>query len=689
MHMLFTLFVAALAAGTTMRASADILNVPADFPTIQAAIDAAEDGDEIVLAVGTYILTDSLGTFGPLTGITLRSTDPADPAVIAATRIVVDALSLYAGAVDLEIAGLTLSGSTWRDIVHRPAGTLVIRDTVIVAAPGSDEPGLFLLGEDGDRLELRRVHFVGDTGRIGGNADEVVIDNCSIEGRTTTKVVDVQCDTLLLSNMVFDGADEERWFINDPTDRLVLTEVDMIDVLSPINILILNPTDIELVDCRFENVRSSHPGLIGFMPIGTVFASVIAERCEFVSNTVTGSGTLEAACINGANVEVRDCLFLNNHTGSGAIVSRDSFIVENCRIEGNTGALAAGARLGTTGGPASIVNTEFINNGSRNLDGTAGNVGIVRLDRPLSDLTPMLIDGCAFVGNSALRGGAITGSLAISGEGLVVRRSRFFANYAEEGGVYGNARLNDFNDQSHLPGNSPLFEDCVFVGNTALNSAVAVGSFQSLNSTFTGNTALQQGQLGHGTFAFTNTLYVEPNTTQDTFGPAASQYTSQLDAQHSIVPAPFATASSTALAPLFVRRPSDGGDGWGDDPSTPDTDESLNDDLGDLRLQPGSPAIDAGTNDFFTPGDLDLDGHPRLADDPGIPGANVDVGAYEFQGTTCLADVNQDGQLTPNDFNAWVLAFNNNSPLADQNRDGVVRQNDFNVWILNFNTGCP
>ncbi|MEM9661507.1 MAG: M23 family metallopeptidase [Planctomycetota bacterium] len=54
----------------------------------------------------------------------------------------------------------------------------------------------------------------------------------------------------------------------------------------------------------------------------------------------------------------------------------------------------------------------------------------------------------------------------------------------------------------------------------------------------------------------------------------------------------------------------------------------------------------------------------------------------------CPADTNGDGQLSPNDFNAWILAFNNQSPACDQNGDGDCRQNDFNAWILNFNAGC-
>ncbi|MEN1705842.1 MAG: GC-type dockerin domain-anchored protein [Planctomycetota bacterium] len=54
----------------------------------------------------------------------------------------------------------------------------------------------------------------------------------------------------------------------------------------------------------------------------------------------------------------------------------------------------------------------------------------------------------------------------------------------------------------------------------------------------------------------------------------------------------------------------------------------------------------------------------------------------------CLADVNRDGALSPNDFNAWILAYNSENPAAEQNGDGVIAPNDFNAWLLNFNAGC-
>jgi hypothetical protein len=54
----------------------------------------------------------------------------------------------------------------------------------------------------------------------------------------------------------------------------------------------------------------------------------------------------------------------------------------------------------------------------------------------------------------------------------------------------------------------------------------------------------------------------------------------------------------------------------------------------------------------------------------------------------CLADVNNDGVVTPTDFTAWINAFNNSLPGCDQNNDGSCTATDFTAWITNFNAGC-
>ncbi len=87
--------------------------------------------------------------------------------------------------------------------------------------------------------------------------------------------------------------------------------------------------------------------------------------------------------------------------------------------------------------------------------------------------------------------------------------------------------------------------------------------------------------------------------------------------------------AQSPIDPRFVRAPSDGADGWGDDPQTPDLDEGANDDYGDLRLLEDSPAIDAGDRAGRNLPVTDLDGNPRISGD------RVDMGAYEFQFPPC------------------------------------------------------
>lgn len=72
-------------------ARAEVLPVHADgtgaYPTIQAAIDAAGGGDEVVLAPGTYIGAGNRDLALHAKAITVRSIAPDDPCVVASTVI--------------------------------------------------------------------------------------------------------------------------------------------------------------------------------------------------------------------------------------------------------------------------------------------------------------------------------------------------------------------------------------------------------------------------------------------------------------------------------------------------------------------------------------------------------------------------------------------------------------------------
>ena len=344
---------------------------------------------------------------------------------------------------------------------------------------------------------------------------------------------------------------------------------------------------------------------------------------------------------------------------------------------------------------ALVTHSTFTGNSARRQTGAVGSYGD-------SDVT---LIGCDFVGNSASGGGAV---VALDEGRLTAVHCRFFGNSGSDAPVSDNA------GGAALAIDSALVTllQCLFVDNSmgAMGGAVgadAKSELHALGCTFVGNSAAT------GTVASaTNGSIV---TLRNCIGVGTGAAPTHQDDEVSLVLVSYGLFGSAVEGagnivgdPLFVRLPSDGGDGWADDPATPDLDEAANNDYGDLRLLPGSPAIDAGdalalpadTFDLDADGDtteplpLDIAGNPRVVDDPATPdtgiGGPLDLGAYEYQpSAACPGDCDANGAVNLDDIGCFVDGFLGQTPEGDCDGDGLWTLDDIECFVMGFLAGCP
>jgi len=237
------------------------------------------------------------------------------------------------------------------------------------------------------------------------------------------------------------------------------------------------------------------------------------------------------------------------------------------------------------------------------------------------------VTDCVFSENSAVVGGGMSNYYA----NTTVSHCAFRGN-AVVGGPGGGI----YNEHS-----SPTVGDCTFSGNAAdqgggILSAGASSPAVS-NSTFTGNRAkVGGGMYNAGSRTMTITGCVLWNDTPDEIVNRPYERIVRFsDVQGGLPVGAVDSGGNIDLEPMFMRPPGPGPDGmWG----------GVDDDYGDLRLQAGSPCIDAGDPAFLAqPGETDLDGHARVLC------GRVDMGAYEFG----IGDYDCDQVVDLADFSSW------------------------------------
>jgi hypothetical protein len=293
-----------------------------------------------------------------------------------------------------------------------------------------------------------------------------------------------------------------------------------------------------------------------------------AQR-NWAANTTLISGENHASCVIGADSATLDgctVAFGTAPWGGGMFggTAVNCFFTGNSAVDTYLTGFGGAIYNGTATNCTFTANTAVYGGGIAG--GTATNCIFIRNAATNGGgVSNSTVVNCTFTGNTATNGGGMYDSTALN--------CTFTGNTANSGGgTYNGTAVN-----------------CTFSGNTAINSGGMDGG-TALNCTFSGNTATSSGGgMSKGTA--TNCIF---------WGDVAlsnPELFLMSSVSYSCIQGGYAGAGNSVAYPMFVGAP------------------------GNLRLLPGSPCFDTGT-DAGAPG-TDIIGTERPQ------GAGVDMGAYE------------------------------------------------------------
>jgi len=325
---------------------------PADFNTVQAAIDDSNDGDVILLQPGTYTGSGNRDIDFSGRAITVRSSDPGDPDIVAATIIDCDASEAdrHRGFIfdsnegpDSVLDGLTITNgyapevkvrSYWYSfgggILCRSASPVISNCVIRGNTAGIRGGGILCFDDAGPRIISCTV-----TENTGGGIfdDRGTIINCTVTRNSSFGVVSMYGEVIDCAITHNKGVGLDcSWFIQPTVRNCIISHnseggVECFD------------SGGYLFNCIISGNRSSGSG--GSIKAVGEINSLVIENCVIVGNTAEGRG---GAIVCGTEL------------GDGPLISRT--IIAHNR---NTAVAESGGYGGSRGDPY-IQNCLFYDN---------------------------------------------------------------------------------------------------------------------------------------------------------------------------------------------------------------------------------------------------------------------------------------------------------------------------------------
>ena len=230
--------IALIVAALSVTGVADTIHVPGDFAAIQEAIDAANDGDEVVVAAGTY--SETIHIFSK--PIVLRSSAGAGVTTIDAQGVSTVVTIEGVASAEVVLVGFTITGGTgtifpngltWGGGMLNNGSRLTVNSCVFVANTCTHGGGMANINNA--YLTIMNCTFVensasfggGDGGGIHNHNSTSMIVNCTFRNNAAGYggggVGDYQSNTTLIDCTFTDnvasieGGGMYTWNWGEPT----------------------------------------------------------------------------------------------------------------------------------------------------------------------------------------------------------------------------------------------------------------------------------------------------------------------------------------------------------------------------------------------------------------------------------------------------------------------------------------